>query len=769
MFKLLKTREEQDNRTGAYHRIQSYFTSLFRFQDPNQNGLKYWRERIVFSVLAAGVGLSLLAILPTMRLVITEKLWTLLVFDLAAMLFTGSLLFSRRISLEVKSSAVLLISFLIGVMVIWHVGFVSGGTAWLFCFAVLSGVLMGLRVAFLAILINAIAMVTLGYLAKLGLVGDFGASVTNTRAITAIANFLFLNAICAVSIAVLVNGLQALNMRANTATRNLKKERRKLLAAEASLLQEIVERKESEKAARESEQKYRLLAANIRDVIWTMDMTFNFTYVSPAIKTLQGWTPEEFLNLSLEQTLSPVSFENVIEIYSKQYELSQQTGDFSQAVTLEVEMVTKSGATVWTEVTANYLIGSDGAPLGVMGVTRDITERRRALEEKEELVESLNRSRKMEALGTLAGGVAHDLNNVLTGIVSYPDLLLMDIPADSPLRQPIETMRTSGQKATAIVQDLLTLARRGVTVTEPVDLNQLIKEYLASPEFGKLQSFHPLVLVDTFLAPDLLNAIGSPVHLSKTLMNLVSNAAEAMPDGGTLTVTTENCYLERDYRGYSRIPAGDYVVVEVSDTGVGISAEDINRIFEPFYTKKKMGRSGTGLGMAVIWGTVQDHNGFIDIESVEGRGTRIMLFLPVTDEVRVESAEPRALETYQGDGESVLVIDDVKEQREVATKILKQLGYNPVSASSGEEAVSYMEKNSVDLLLLDMIMDPGIDGLETYKQIIEYHPEQPALITSGYAETDRVKEACSIGVGGYLRKPYTVQNLGVSIQEVLSG
>ena len=723
----------------------------------------------MFSVLAAGVGLSLLAMVPTLRMVITEKLWTLLVFDLVAVLFTGTLLFSRRISLVIKTSGVLMISFLIGVMVIWHVGFVSGGTAWLFCFAVLSGVLMGLRVALFAILVNAAAMVTLGYLAKLGVIGDLGSSVTYARAVTAIANFLFLNAICAVSIAVLVNGLQALNMRVNTATRNLKKEHRKLIAAEASLIQEIAERKESEKAALESEQKYRLLTANIRDVIWTMDMAFNFTYVSPAITLLQEWTPEEFMNLSLDQTLAPDSFNTVIEIYAKQYELSKQTGDYSQAVTIEVEMLTKSGGSIWAEVTANYLIDADGEPLGVMGVTRDITERRRAQEEKEKLVESLNRSRKMEALGTLAGGVAHDLNNVLTGIVSYPDLLLMDIPADSPLRQPIETMRTSGQKATAIVQDLLTLARRGVTVTEPVDLNELVKEHLASPEFEKLQSFHPLVLVDTYLAPDLFNSIGSPVHLSKTLMNLISNAAEAMPDGGSLTVTTENRHLERDYRGFSTVPAGDYVVVEVSDTGVGISAEDINRIFEPFYTKKRMGRSGTGLGMAVVWGTVQDHNGFIDIESIEGRGTRITIFLPVTEEVRVEASEPRALSTYQGGGESVLIIDDVREQREVAAKILTELGYNPISASSGEEAVAYMENNRVDLLLLDMIMEPGIDGLETYQQILEHHPDQPALITSGYAETERVKEACRIGVGGYLRKPYTVQNLGVSVKQVLSG
>lgn len=769
MLQFLKMLRHPDDHRSTLIWIPALVSRFFRYKDPHQNGLKYWRERIVFSVLAAGIGLSLLALVPTIRMAIIERLWTLLVFDLLATFVIGTLLVSRRMSLEIRTAAVLAINFLIGIMVIWQVGFVSGGTAWLFCFAVLAGVLMGLRVALFAILLNAFAMVTLGYLAKLGLIGDLGIMISNSRAVTAIANFLFLNAVCAVSVAVLVNGLQSLNKRANQATQDLKRGHRELLAARESLKLEIAERKESEQMALESERRYRLLAENIQDVIFTMDMDFNFTYVSPAIAQVQEWTADEFLKLTLDQVMTPESYKKVINICYEQYELSEREGDFNRSVTVEVEMTTKSGKTVWTEITASFSVDQDGWPTGVLGVTRNITERRRAQSEKEELQESLNRSRKMEALGTLAGGVAHDLNNVLSGIVSYPDLLLMDLPPESTLRQPIETMRTSGMKAAAIVQDLLTLARRGVTVTEAVDLNEIITEYLASPEFEKLQSFHPLVLVDAMLAPDLLPTLGSPVHLSKTVMNLVSNASEAMPDGGSLIVSTENCFLEKPLHGYTNVPAGEYAVLTVSDTGVGICAEDINRIFEPFYTKKKMGRSGTGLGMAVVWGTAQDHNGFIDIESTIDQGTVLKLYLPITDQACTDATEPAAVETFKGGGESVLVIDDVMEQREVATRILKQLGYKPISASSGEEAVAFMEINTVDLLLLDMIMDPGIDGLETFKRILDFHPHQQALITSGFAETERVKEARQIGVGGYLRKPYTVQNLGVSIQQVLNG
>ena len=236
----------------------------------------------------------------------------------------------------------------------------------------------------------------------------------------------------------------------------------------------------------------------------------------------------------------------------------------------------------------------------------------------------------MEAIGTLAGGVAHDLNNILSGIVSYPELLLMDLPEDSPLRKPIETIKKSGEKAAAIVQDLLTLARRGVETTEVVNLNQIVTDYLGSPEFSKLQLNHPGITTRTRLDDDLLNIVGSPVHLSKTVMNLVTNAAEAMPDGGTIVIRTENRYLEAETVGYESAVTGDFVTLTVSDAGIGIPPEEMERIFEPFYTKKAMGRSGTGLGMAVVWGTVKDHRGHIDIRSAVGRGTDIALYFPAT-------------------------------------------------------------------------------------------------------------------------------------------
>jgi signal transduction histidine kinase len=399
---------------------------------------------------------------------------------------------------------------------------------------------------------------------------------------------------------------------------------------------------------------------------------------------------------------------------------------------------------------------------------QEIVERKHSEKERRYLEAQLAKSQKMEAIGTLAGGVAHDLNNILSGLVSYPELLLMDLPDDSPLKQPILTIQESGQKAAAIVQDLLTLARRGVAVREVMNLNQLIDEYLNSPENQQLLEYHSGVTVETNLQTDLFNIMGSPVHLSKTIMNLVSNAAEAMPNGGKIIITTENRYIDRSLKGFDAVEEGDYATLMISDIGIGISPEDIERIFEPFYTKKTMGRSGTGLGMAVVWGTAKDHKGYIDVQSELGEGSTFTLYFPVTRKKLPQEKQSISAETYKGNGESILVVDDVPQQREIASGMLKKLGYNVLSVPSGEEAIVYLKENKADLLVLDMIMRPGIDGLETYKKILQYHPEQKAVIASGYSESQQVKAAQNMGAGIYVKKPYSFEKIGLAVKGELS-
>ncbi len=406
-------------------------------------------------------------------------------------------------------------------------------------------------------------------------------------------------------------------------------------------------------------------------------------------------------------------------------------------------------------------VADENTRTSVLIILRDVT-----LEKQ--LEAQLQRAKKMEAVGTLAGGVAHDLNNVLSAIVTYPDLILPQLPEDSPIRRPVLTMRESGNKAVAIVQDLLTLARRGVPTKMIVDINRIITEFLKSPEYRKIQSYHPGVSVVTRLEDDMPALSGSPVHLSKALMNLISNAVEAIEDTGKVEISTQTAHLDQPVHGYETVPRGKYLRIRISDTGAGIAPPDMEHIFEPFYTKKKMGRSGTGLGMAVVWGTVKDHDGYIDIESTEAKGTTVTLYFPASRRDLEPEKPVTAKANVKGKGQFVLVVDDVREQREITSAILSSLGYGVDTVPSGEAAVSFIQEKQVDLLILDMIMDPGIDGLETYERILEIQPDQKAIVVSGYSETPRLRKIQELGAVEFLRKPYTMQSLGETIAKILN-
>ncbi|MGB5749292.1 MAG: ATP-binding protein [Desulfobacterales bacterium] len=513
-----------------------------------------------------------------------------------------------------------------------------------------------------------------------------------------------------------------------------------------------------------SEKKYRELVENANSIILRLDKNGNIIFFNEFAQRLLGYSEEEILGKNAERIILPPPGLNRLSFNKLSASLQK---DPERPVVSENQAKTRAGGKVWIAWTYKSIFNDAGRYTEILCIGNDITKLKWASQEKEELQIQLQRAQKMEAIGTLAGGVAHDLNNILSGIVSYPELLLMDLKEDSPLRKPILTIQKSGEKAAAIVQDLLTLARRGVEATEVVNLNSIVSEYLYSPEHARLELNHPNITVEQNLDQNLLNILGSPVHLSKTVMNIVSNAAEAMLDGGKIIITTENRHMDKVKNGFDEIDKGDYTTLIIEDTGIGISTEDMERIFEPFYTKKTMGRSGTGLGMAVVWGAVKDHRGYIDIRSTEGKGTEITLYFPVTRRVFSQEAEMASIQDFMGRGESILVVDDIKEQRQIATEMLKKLGYSVTTMSSGEKAVKYLQNHTADLLVLDMIMGPGMDGLDTYKKILEINPGQKSIIASGYSESARVKEAQHWGAGTYVRKPYLLKKIGRAIRTEL--
>jgi PAS domain S-box-containing protein len=528
------------------------------------------------------------------------------------------------------------------------------------------------------------------------------------------------------------------------------------------LLAEIDERIEAEKALKESELKYRELANSLPQIIFETDAGGRITFANRNAGELLGYAETDFRQglsafdvLAASQTAQPAAGLHAV------LQGRPLTGE-------EYQAHGKDGRSFPVSVHAAP-VSQHGAIVGVRGLIIDLTEQKRIEAEQHRLQNQLQAVQKMEVLGAVAGGVAHDLNNILSAIVSYPDLLLMQIPPDSSLRQPLLIMQESGKRAAAVVQDLLTLTRRGVVVEEVLNLNELIERYLQSPEHERLMQAHPGVRVRVALEAQLLNMTGSKVHLLKTVMNLVFNAAEAMPDGGLIDVATGNCRLDRPLRKYDAVVPGEYVTLTVADTGTGIAPEDIDRIFEPFFTRKKMGRSGTGLGMAVVWGAVEDHGGYIDVTSVEHQGTRFALYFPATRRETDGDEQPAPIAAWQGKGESILVVDDVPVQRRIASDLLTHLGYQVATAQSGEEAVELLRARPVDLVVLDMIMAPGMDGLDAFRQIRRMYPGQRAVIASGYSETERVREALALGAGPYVKKPYTWITLGQAVKTALNG
>ena len=396
----------------------------------------------------------------------------------------------------------------------------------------------------------------------------------------------------------------------------------------------------------------------------------------------------------------------------------------------------------------------------------EMAERQKGDEERLRLQQQLKHAEKLEAVGKLAAGVAHDLNNMLVGLVGLPDMLLLELEPGSRLHTSMATIRKAGLKAAAVVQDLLTLSRQGTTEKKVLQLDRVVRDYLDSPEHQQLLKERPGMAFRVTLAGDLLNLRGSPIHLGQALMNLVLNAFEANLVDGTVTLSTRNAYLDGPFDAWERIPEGEYVVLHLADTGTGIAEADLHHIFEPFYSKKKLGRSGTGLGMTLIWSVVKEHGGYIDLQSREGEGTWFDLYLPATREPLSEVEAYPALEDCRGT-EQVAVIDDVPEQREVAVQMLRKLGYAAWSAASGEEAIARLQEAPADILVLDMIMDPGIDGCETYRRATTLRPGQKAVIASGFSDSERVREAQRLGAGEYIRKPYTLERLARAVRAEL--
>ncbi len=400
----------------------------------------------------------------------------------------------------------------------------------------------------------------------------------------------------------------------------------------------------------------------------------------------------------------------------------------------------------------------------VLVTITDISELKRAHEQQALLEQRLAESERLEALGRLAGGAAHNLNNLLVGIMSYPDLLLMDMGEADPLKQPLELIRDAGTQAGAIVQDLLTLSRGSAAVSEVIELNELIRVAADSAEVVAAAAAHSLVTCRQELEGDLLPLIASPVHITKMIKNLLLNAYQACSGReAVVTIGTRNLIDRAD----EQAPSEAYVELTVRDEGSYLSCEHPEEIFEPFFTRKMLGRRGTGLEMSIVHGVVLDHHGSISVTTGNKTGTLFTIRFPAVPETMRGMGSHITGPSVRGAGEQILIIDDMAIQRKVLSHVLTKFGYSVRSVSSGMKAIALIESGyRPELVVLDMMM-PGLDGLDTYRALREVIPELKAIIVSGYAGSSRVQQALSLGVNTFMQKPYTVEQLGKTVSSLM--
>ncbi|MHB0868562.1 MAG: histidine kinase N-terminal 7TM domain-containing protein [Chloroflexota bacterium] len=518
------------------------------------------------------------------------------------------------------------------------------------------------------------------------------------------------------------------------------------LVSRVVVLRDVTERKRAESALQESEARFRRLAENAQDIIFRYEHGAEPVcgYFSPAITQIVGYSPEDIY-------ADPELLVRIVHPEDRRLLLEIKRGG-AIGETSVIRWQHRDGRVVWTEQRLVPVRDEAGTLVATEGIARDITERK-------QLEERLLRAQRLETAGRIAGQVAHDFNNLLGPMMAYPDLIKMQLPVGHSATQYCDAMLEAAERMADINEDMMALGRRGHFDAQPVDLNRLVEQALA-----QIAEQPEGLAVKTELAADLLPLRASPAQLLRLISNLISNAREAMQDQGFLTVRTENVCADRPFGRYDLMEVGEYVRLGVSDTGCGIPQEIRDRIFDAFFTtKSSTRRRGCGLGLSVVQAIVEDHKGYLDLESEVGKGTTFGVYLPLSR----QDSTVASREGLRGGNETVLVVDDDQLQRHVTRELLETLGYRAEVAAGGEEGVARLRQHPADLVILDMIMPGGMDGAETYRRMLETRPGQRAIILSGFSASERVQEAQRLGAGGYLRKPITLEKLARAVREEL--
>jgi len=511
-------------------------------------------------------------------------------------------------------------------------------------------------------------------------------------------------------------------------------------------------------ALRESEERFRHLITNTPDIVWQTDEQYIFVYVSPQIEKIVGYKPEDLIGRSSFTYLAPETIDTTRELFRRTIETKKTSFSF------EAKWIDKKGQSVILESRVTPVYRSDGSCNGFMGIDRDITDRKIAEQQKEKLQAQLLQAQKMESIGRLAGGVAHDFNNMLGVIIGYTEMALMDIEPSSILYDQLREILQASQRSAELTRQLLAFARKQPVSPRLINLNETMS--------GMLNMLRRLIGEDIELiwlpGHDLWKIFLDPSQLGQILANLVVNSRDAISGIGAITMETGNVTLDNLYSASCpELISGEYVLLTVSDTGCGIKKDIMEHIFEPFFTTKETG-CGTGLGLATVYGIVRQNNGFIDVYSEPGNGATFKIYLPRHEENAIHGTQKRNGENIPKGKETVLICEDEEFILNLCKNSLTRLGYLVITAKSPKQAL-VMAKNHngpLDLLLTDVVM-PEMNGKELMGELQNIRPDIKCIYMSGYtAEIIAHKGVIEEGVN-FIQKPFSVYELAQKVREVI--
>jgi PAS domain S-box-containing protein len=536
-----------------------------------------------------------------------------------------------------------------------------------------------------------------------------------------------------------------------------------LQASLESLENQVAERRQVAEALRASQERHRELFENASDIVYTVDLNERLTSLNRAGEQLTGYTRAEAFEMNLDQLMAPDCLELAREMIQRKLAGEPPT-------TYEIELIAKDGHTIPLEASTR-LVFEGGRPVAVQGIARDITERKRAEEERLNLERQVQHVQKLEGLGILAGGIAHDFNNILMAILGYADLALQDLSPTHPARQSVKEIEEGTKRAAELTGQMLAYSGRGRFAIETVHLPELLDDmaHLLRTSISRK------ITLNLHLDRGIPRLEADIAQMQQVVLNLIINASEAIGDAsGTITLSTgqmdcteeylAQCLLATASPGEER-PAGAYVYLEVSDTGCGMDEEVKARIFDPFFTTKFTGR---GLGMASVSGILRGHKGAIAVDSEPGNGTTVTVLLPFVDRP-VESPEvgPSEVEQLRGAG-TILLVDDEEAVRKVAKLMLERAGYRVLVAADGNQAIDLFRQDpdEVSCVLLDLTM-PRMSGEATFQQLRRLRDDVRVILSSGYSEEEATEHFAGKGLSGFIQKPYQSASLRAKLREVL--